>query len=114
MSEVALTQNKVVAMAREIDPSKTWVVDHVETEKLEKQAVEASKIPDPPLITMVGSVFRMYFGGPEFGNMFALWLLIWLMHTIGMPFKNTDNALLGITELTDEELKKVIEGVMFG
>lgn len=31
-----------------------------------------------------------------------------------MPFKETGNALLGITELTDEELKHVIEGVMLG
>lgn len=30
----------------------------------------------------------------------------------GMPFPKVDNELLGITELSDEQLKKVIEGVM--
>jgi hypothetical protein len=29
-----------------------------------------------------------------------------------MPFQKVDNELLGITELSDDELKRVIEGVM--
>jgi NmrA-like family len=67
MSEVVLTQNKVIAMAKEIDPSKNWEISHVDTADLEQQAVEASKVPDAPLMSMVGSVFRMYFGGPDYG-----------------------------------------------
>jgi hypothetical protein len=67
MSEVALTQNEVIAMANEIDPSKSWEIDHADTAELERQAVEASKVPNAPMMSMMGSVFRMYFGGPDYG-----------------------------------------------
>lgn len=67
ISEVTLTQNKIIAMAKEIDPSKRWEIDHADTVELEKQAVAASKIPNAPMMSMIGSVFRMYFGGPDYG-----------------------------------------------
>lgn len=64
MSEVVLSQSKVIAMAKEIDPSKKWEIDLVDTEELERQAFEASKLPNPPLMTMVGAQWGLCFYAP--------------------------------------------------
>jgi nucleoside-diphosphate-sugar epimerase len=72
MSEAALTQNEVIAMAKEIDPNKSWEINHADTTELARQAIEASKLSNPPMMSMMGSVFRMYFGGPDYGQYFLV------------------------------------------
>ena len=68
MSEVTLTQNKVIDIAKQIDPSKSWEIGYADTAEMEKQAVEASKVPNAPMMSMIGSILRMYFGGPDYGT----------------------------------------------
>lgn len=93
VSEVETTQNDVITLVNEIRAGKEWTLSEGNTVALEKQAEEASKVENPDQASMLGSLVRMYFGGPDYG----------------MPFLKLDNELLGVRRLSREEFKAALK-----
>lgn len=99
VQDVAITQNEVVDMAREItarDSGKVWTVTHVDTAQRACQATEdlAKGVVNPMLF-------------------FALALRGTFGKNCGVHFKKTDNDLLGIKNMDKDELKEVIRQAIY-
>lgn len=92
ISEIATSQKKVIELAKKLHPTKTWNLSYANTEVMEKQAEEAAKRGETDLMSIIGSLVRMYFGGPSYG----------------MPFPKLDNELLGVKEFGEKELENVV------
>lgn len=98
VSEVATTQNRILALAKMIDPNKEWVLSEARSVEAEKQADENFRAGRTDLWSLMGSLIRMYFGGPQYG----------------MPFLKLDNKVLGIDEIGEKGLEKVIKTIIEG
>jgi len=96
VQDIATTQNAIVKIARKVDPGKEWQLSHADTAELERQAEEAFKAGNPDMMAMVGSVFRMYFGGKEYGS----------------PFSKLDNELLGIEGMGEAQVEALVKDIM--
>ncbi|KAH9204258.1 hypothetical protein DL95DRAFT_377111 [Leptodontidium sp. 2 PMI_412] len=94
ISEAILTQNKLLAIAKELKPEITWKTTLVDTSEMMKEALASFGAGDfsPP-------VFMKFLGSTVFaGNRF------------GAAYDVTDNELLGVEALSDESLKKLVAG----
>ncbi len=98
IQDIAISQNKILEIAKKLDPDAQWELTHADTAEMEKTAAEAVRRKDPDMTSMFGSIFRMYFGGEEYG----------------MPFKKLDNELLGIKGMSDAELEQLIRDISLG
>jgi len=98
IQDIAISQNKILEIAKKLDPDAQWDLKHADTAEMEKTAAEAARRKDPDITSMFGSIFRMYFGGEEYG----------------MPFKKLDNELLGIKGMSDSDLEELIKDISTG
>ena len=94
IQDTAISQNRLVELTNKVNPGE-WDLKEASTVDLEKQASAAHERNDPNPMTMVGSVFRMYFGGEAYGQ----------------PFTKLDNELCGIKGLSDEEVETIIRSI---
>jgi hypothetical protein len=95
IQDAAISQKKLLEIAQRLNPKKEWQLRYANTEDLERAAMEAVARKDTNMMSLVGAVLRAHFGGEEFG----------------MPFKKLDNELLGIKDMTDDDLEKMIRDV---
>lgn len=98
IQDVAVSQNKLLAIARKVDPEegKEWVLEEKDTAEMERVANEVFEKGGTDVMAMAGSVFRMYFGGEQYG----------------MPFQRLDNELLRIEGMGEEELEGLVRDIM--
>lgn len=92
VSEVILTQNKLLRIAKELRPDIKWEISEVQSAAILKEGLDefnAGKFTMPVLMKQLkGTV-----GAGD---------------TYGAAYDETDNDLLGIKELTEEDLKKLV------
>jgi nucleoside-diphosphate-sugar epimerase len=118
--DIATSQNHIIELAKQVQPEKEWETETEDTAAMEKQAQEAFLRKDYAnmigsvsviisnsdrwfqavvvLLTDISQVFRMYFGGEEYGQ----------------PFRELDNELFGIKTMKDEELTGLIARITKG
>ncbi len=91
-SEVIVTQNKVLAIAKELKPEINWDTTKVQTSAMLKEGLEQLSAGDfsmPVLMKLIGATAL---GGDAYGS----------------AYDETDNELLGIKELTEADLKQLV------
>ena len=93
--EAVITQNQVLKIAQDAAPDQKWETEVVDTEELERKAVEGLKGPEekrsPGLL--YNFLYRAIFGEGYGGAM-----------------TKTDNELLGVKMMSEEEVKTLVEG----
>jgi hypothetical protein len=89
-----VTQNQLLGYARELSPDRNFKVIPVDTAEVEKQAWERWNAGDHS-----PEVQRMFMPRVTFGLAKGL-------------FEQTDNAELGIEQLTDEQIKQLVGSLM--
>lgn len=94
IQDVAISQKKLVELTNKVNPGE-WDLKEASTEEMAKQAEAAYEQKDPNPMSMLGSVFRMYWGGEKYGQ----------------PFKKLDNELLGIKGMSDGEIETMIKNI---
>lgn len=90
-SEVIVTQNQVLAIAKTLKPDIKWEISKVSTSAMLKESLkqlEAGDFSEPVVMKLIISTAL---GG-----------------NYGSAYDETDNELLGIKELTEEEVKKIV------
>ncbi|KAH8587740.1 hypothetical protein B0O99DRAFT_584061 [Bisporella sp. PMI_857] len=92
VSQVILTQNKLLAIARELRPDISWELTTVNTSDMMQEALASIGAGDFSSLTMVKFVKSTVFAGDRYGAAYDV----------------TDNELLGVDLLTKEELKKLV------
>jgi hypothetical protein len=96
VQDIVTSQNHIIDIVRKIDPGKVWETSRASTLDLDRQAHEAFERKDPDIISMTGSIFRMYFGGDVFNQL----------------FQKLDNESLGIPGMDDPDLESLILKIM--
>ncbi|CZR58047.1 related to 2`-hydroxyisoflavone reductase [Phialocephala subalpina] len=91
-SEVILTQNKVLGFAKELKPEIKWEITKVQTSVLRKESLEAFGAGDFSMPVMMKLLAGTALAGDLYGG----------------AYDQTDNELLGIKELTGEDVKKLV------
>jgi putative NADH-flavin reductase len=92
VQDAAVSLKKMVEIAKELTPGKTWTVVESSTEEVVKKSNEAlAKGIFEPWV-FVSLIFRAAFS-----------------NVTGAHFANNDNALLGIHELSEAELKAAVK-----
>ena len=94
IQDAAISQKKLVEMTSKVNPG-GWDLKEASTDELVKQAAAAHERKDPNPMSMVGSIFGMYFGHETYGQL----------------FKKLDNELLGIKGMSDEEIETLIKDI---
>jgi NmrA-like family len=98
ISEVIFTQNKILSIAKETKPEIKWEIGNAQSKELLKESLEQLSVVEFKFPTIVPIVLKLVtataFGGDEYRS----------------AYDETDNELLGIEELTEEELKKLVAG----
>ncbi|KUJ15404.1 NAD(P)-binding protein [Mollisia scopiformis] len=92
VSEVILTQNRILAIAKKLKPEIEWDITNVESQALLKEALAelaAGKFDMPVIMKLLKGTAL---GGDRYGG----------------AYDKTDNELLGIKELTEEQLTALI------
>lgn len=90
------SQNQLLQFARDADPEKKWDAMNIDPDELIKKSWEAFHEGKRDPQTMRG-----FIAGGSYGKGFGL-------------FKDVDNNLLGITEITQQELGKVVAAYVNG
>ena len=91
-SEVILTQNKVLRIAEELRPDIKWEFSKVQTSAIIKEGLDGVGAGDFSTPVIMKIVTGTAFAGDTYGG----------------AFDKTDNELLGVKELTEEDLKKLV------
>jgi uncharacterized protein YbjT (DUF2867 family) len=91
-SEIILTQNEVLAIAQELEPETKWDINKINTKVLLKDTLQTIGQGDFSMPVMMNILKATAFGGDEYGS----------------AYDETDNKLLGIKELTKDDLKNLI------
>jgi hypothetical protein len=97
VQDIATTQNKLIAYAKEFTPGETWDLQQINSVEAEKKANAALAAGDYSMNTFAGLIKRGIWGEGHGGH-----------------FDKLDNELLGIKQLTDDELKQVVKDVVEG
>ncbi|ETN41055.1 uncharacterized protein HMPREF1541_02990 [Cyphellophora europaea CBS 101466] len=92
VSEVIVTQNQVLGIAAELRPDITWKLSKVQTSALLKEGLDSARAGDYSFPTILKVL-----GGTALAG-----------DTYGAAFDETDNSLLGVKEMTQEDLKKLV------
>ncbi|RWA07888.1 hypothetical protein EKO27_g7218 [Xylaria grammica] len=92
ISEVILTQNQLLAVAKELRPEIRWETSEIQTSVLLKESLEQLGSGHVSAAVMMNLVRATALAGDTYGGAYDV----------------TDNELLGIKELTVEELKKLV------
>lgn len=93
ISEVIVTQNEVLRVAKEVRPTIDWQTSKIQTSALLKEGVDAARSGDYSMPI----VYKIIGGSAMAGD------------TYGAAFDETDNELLGVQEMTKEDLRQLIE-----
>lgn len=94
VKDIDTTQNQMISLAKEIDPSGEWKIDHASTEVEEREAYEGLAKGQVDLGVITKFLFRAVYG-----------------EGYGGKIEKDDNALLGVRGLDVEGLKAIIQGV---
>ncbi len=92
-SEIIVTQNQVLRIVRELMPEVNWEV----TSKVSTSAILQAGVEEAKAGNFGESVIMKILAGTAMAG-----------ETYGSAFDETDNELLGIKELSEEDLKKII------
>lgn len=96
VSQVILTQNQLLEIAQGLKPTVKWEISEVQTSAMLQESLEelrAGNFSEPVVMKLVQATA---FGGEAYGA----------------AYYETDNELLGIKELTNEDLKKRVAEVL--
>ncbi len=94
VSEVILTQNGVLRIAEELRPDIKWEINKVETSAILKEGLGELGAGDFSMPVIMKIMAGTAFAGEVYGA----------------AYDETDNKLLGVKELTEEDLKKLVAG----
>ncbi|TAQ87792.1 hypothetical protein B7494_g3892 [Chlorociboria aeruginascens] len=94
VSEVILTQNQVLKIAEALRPEIKWQITKVQTSAVLKEGLEEASAGDFSMPVVMKILTGTSFSGETYGGF----------------YEETDNELLGIKELTEEDLKKLVAG----
>ncbi|KAF7550024.1 hypothetical protein G7Z17_g5998 [Cylindrodendrum hubeiense] len=93
--DIDTTQNQLISLAKEIDPSGEWKIEHVSTVEEEKEAYESLAKGQVDFSVIIKFIFRAVYG-----------------EGYGGKITKDDNELLGVTGLDVEGLKSVVKAVL--
>lgn len=91
-SEVILTQNGLIRIAKELKPDVEWETSKIETSAVLKQGLDEIKAGDFSMPVIMKILTGTALAGDKYGG----------------AYDETDNGLLGVKELTEEDLKKLV------
>jgi len=94
ISEVILTQNQLLRIAEGMRPDIKWEISKVQTSALLKEGLDEIQAGDFSMPVIMKILAGTAFAGDTYGS----------------AYDETDNELLGIKEMTDEDLKKLVAG----
>jgi hypothetical protein len=95
VEDIQITQNQLLAIAKKVDPKRTWEPIVVDTKELAKSNAAKVASGDFSLPVIFDQLKLSVFGG----------------ETYGQPYKN-DNALLGITPKTEADIEAIWKGLL--
>lgn len=93
-SEVILTQNELLRIAEELRPDIKWEINKSQTSVILKEGLDEVRAGDFSIPAIMKIVTGTAFAGDIYGG----------------AYDETDNELLGIKELTEGDLKKLVSG----
>ncbi len=92
VSQVIVTQKEVLKIAQELKPEIQWDITKVATTVLLQEGLDAVRAGDYSMPTLMKVLAGTVFAGDRYGS----------------AYDETDNQLLGVKELTKEDLTKLI------
>lgn len=92
VSQVILTQNKLLAIAKEIKPEATWNISTAKSAALLQESLEAFASRDYSMPVIIKLLSATAFGGEQYGS----------------AYDETDNEILDIAMVSESELKKLV------
>ncbi len=95
-SEIILTQNEVLGIAKELEPEANWEVSKVQTSAVLQEGLDGLKGGDFSFPVIMKVVTGTAFAGEKYGS----------------AYDETDNELLGVRELTKDDLKQLVAGIL--
>jgi hypothetical protein len=93
-SEVILTQNKLLRIAEGVRPDIKWEISKVQTSAVLKEGLDGFGAGDFSMPIIMKILAGTAFAGDIYGG----------------AYDETDNELLGVKELTEEDLEKLVAG----
>ncbi|RFU34695.1 hypothetical protein B7463_g1619, partial [Scytalidium lignicola] len=93
-SEVILTQNRLLRIAEGLRPDIKWEISKVQTSAVLKEGLDELSAGDFSMPVIMKVLKGTAFAGDIYG----------------CAYDETDNELLGVKELTEEDLKKLVAG----
>ncbi|KPM35806.1 hypothetical protein AK830_g10782 [Neonectria ditissima] len=94
VKDIDTTQNQLISLAKEIDPSGEWKIEHASTETEEKEAYEGLMKGQTDFGVIAKFLFRAVYG-----------------EGYGGKIEKDDNELLGVKGLDEQGLKAVVKAV---
>ncbi|RDL36858.1 NAD(P)-binding protein [Venustampulla echinocandica] len=91
VKDIDVSQKQLLELAQKLTPGEKWDVQLVDTAELEREALQQIKENNIGPLTMYNLVRRAIFS-PEFGN----------------KFENVHNEVLGIREITTQDLEEIV------
>lgn len=91
-SQIVLTQNRVLKIVKELRPEWKWDLSSVSTSEILKDALNSIAAGDYSMPVIMKILAGTAFGGDSFGS----------------AYDTTDNQLLGVDDLSEEDLVKLI------
>lgn len=92
VSEVILTQNQLLKIAEKMKPEDKWEISKVAASAVLKEGVDEFRAGDVSFSVISKIIKGSGFAGERYGS----------------AYDETDNELLGVKELTEEDLKKIV------
>lgn len=92
VSQVILTQNKLLDIAKEIKPEVTWDISTVTAAAMLQESLEEFASGDVGMPVIIKLLKATAFGGEQYGS----------------AYDETDNEILDIATVTESELKKLV------
>lgn len=92
ISEVILTQNTLIDIAKEVNPISEWNTSIVKSSELLQQSLEAYAAGDSGFPSLIKLLSGTALAGDRYGA----------------AYDRTENELLGIDQMTQKELKKLV------
>jgi hypothetical protein len=93
-SEIILTQNNLLRIAEKLRPDIKWEISKTQTSATLKEGLDGVSAGDFSMPVMMKVLAGTALAGDTYGS----------------AYDETDNKLLGVKELTEEDLKKLIAG----